>query len=224
LRRGAPSEMEIRVPNETLPLKTIFVIARAVLLSLVGLFLGGCAASVVEKTLPRTAQSEAPPKNYELAPNDIVNVTVFQEPDMTTQQQISRDGTISVPLIGRVKIDGLSVGEAQDLIAKSLSEKYLVNPQVTVSVAQYAAHVFTILGQVGAAGSYPVPFEVDRFTLPMAIARAGGNTRIGNLRNIRLTRQKGDTAVQYTINMLSPAGQQFVVEPGDLITVQETLF
>jgi hypothetical protein len=58
----------------------------------------------------------------------------------------------------------------------------------------------------------------------MAIARAGGNTRIGNLRNIRLTRQKGDAAVQYTINMLSPAGQQFVVEPGDLITVQETLF
>lgn len=216
--------MGIRVRNKKLSVKEIFVFVRVVLLGGLSLFLGACASAIVEKTLPHTEQSEVPPKNYELAPNDIVNISVYQEPDMTTQQQIARDGTISVPLIGRVKIGGLSVGEAQDLIEKKLGEKYLVNPQVTVSVSQYASQVFTILGQVGAPGSYPVPFEVDRFTLPMAIARAGGNTRIGNLRNVRLTRQKGDSAVQYTINMLSPVGQQFVVEPGDLITVQETLF
>ena len=186
--------------------------------------LSSCAPPIVERTIPNHAAAQAGPKNYKLTPNDVVSITVFQEPDMATQTQISRDGSVSFPLIGQVMIGGLSKGEAENLIANRLSEKYLVSPQVTVNVTEYAPQTFTILGQVNAPGSYPVLMGEDIFTLPMALARANGNTRIGNLRNIKITRYEGDKISQFTVNMLSSQGQQFVVQRGDLITVQETLF
>lgn len=198
----------------------------ATLLSLCGaLFLAACAGPITKKVIP--VKESAPVTksyNYKLAPNDILSISVYQQPDMTTQQQIARDGTISFPLIGRVLVGGLSIEEAQNAIAKRLSDHYLVNPQVTIVISQYAPQNYTILGQVGAPGAYPIPYDETVFTLPMAVARAGGNTRIGNLRNIRVTRRDGNSVVQYTVNMLSSDGQQFAIEPGDLITVQETLF
>ncbi len=58
----------------------------------------------------------------------------------------------------------------------------------------------------------------------MAVARAGGNTRIGNLRNIQVTRKRDDKVIEITVNLLSTEGRQFIVKEGDLITVQESLF
>lgn len=143
---------------------------------------------------------------------------------MHTQTQISRDGSISFPLIGAVVIGGLTKEEAEALIAKRLSEKYLVAPQVTLNIVGYAPQNYTILGQVVEPNAYPVPTGEDAFTLPMAVARAHGNTRIGNLRNIKIIRYKDKTISQFTVNMLSAEGQQFPIKRGDLITVQETLF
>jgi polysaccharide export outer membrane protein len=201
------------------------VIVRSVVWLVVSSFLlTGCFSPVVEKKLPNRQAGTTRGANYKLAPNDRVLITVFQEDDMKTDQQISRDGSVSIPLIGQVFIGGLSKGEAEALIAKKLSEKYLVSPQVSLSILEYGLQKYTILGQVGQAGAYPVPQDVEVFTLPMAVALAGGNTRIGNLRNIRIVRHNGDSTSQFTVNMLSAEGQEFVILPGDLITVQETLF
>jgi polysaccharide export outer membrane protein len=199
----------------------------AILLSLCGaLLLAACAGPVTKKVLPIKGSAPAAVRsyNYKLAPNDVLSISVYQQPDMTTQQQVARDGTISFPLVGRVIVGGLTIEEAQAAIAKRLSDHYLVNPQVTIVISQYAPQNYTILGQVGAPGAYPIPYDETTFTLPMAVARAGGNTRIGNLRNVRVTRRDGNSVVQYTVNMLSSDGQQFPIQPGDLITVQETLF
>jgi polysaccharide export outer membrane protein len=201
------------------------IVRLTVLSAILACVLTGCfTRSVVEKTIPNHNVAGTGVKNYKLAPNDVVSITVFQQPDMATQTQISRDGSVSFPLIGQVTIGGLSKGEAEALIAKRLTEKYMVSPQVTVNVTEYAPQNYTILGQVGAPGSYPVPTGEDIFTLPMAVARSGGNTRIGNLRNIKITRYHGDSISNFTVNMLSPDGQQFPILRGDLITVQETLF
>jgi polysaccharide export outer membrane protein len=188
------------------------------------LLLTGCFTPVVEKKLPNPKISRTSATNYKLAPNDKVVIRVFQEEDMTTEQQISRDGSVSIPLIGQVIIGGLTKGEAETLIAKKLAEKYLVDPQVSLSILEYGVQEFTILGQVSTPGAYPVPLESPVFTLPMAVAIAHGNTRIGNLRNIRITRYSKDAISLFTVNMLSTEGQQFLIQPGDLITVQETLF
>lgn len=179
---------------------------------------------MVEKKIPVTASTEIDPDNYKLSPNDVVTISVFQEQDMTSSQQVARDGSISFPLIGRIVIGGLTMGEAEKRISEALAKNYLVNPQVSIVVTQYAPQTYTVLGQVNGPNAYPIPVEEPVFTLPMAIARAGGNTRIGNLRNVRVTRREGKTLSQFTVNMLSADGQQFVIKRGDLITVQETLF
>jgi len=200
------------------------IVRLAAFFALGAILLTGCVAPVVEKTITNHSSRSPGGENYRLSPNDTVAITVFQEPDMATAQQIARDGSISVPLIGTVVVSGLSIADAQALIAKKLSEKYLVDPQVTLNVTAYAPQYFTILGQVGDPGSFPVPTSEDVFTLPMALALAKGNTRIGNLRNIKITRYEGDKIRQFTVNMLSSEGQQFQIRRGDLITVQETLF
>lgn len=161
--------------------------------------------------------------NYQLRPNDVVRVQVFQEADMVTEEQISADGSIAFPLIGRVEIAGQTVGEAATAISNRLKQGFLTNPQVSVAIVTYAPITFTILGQVGGPGTYEIPPN-QTLTLPMAVARAGGNTRIGNLRNIQVTRKRDDRILEITVNLLSTEGRQFVVQEDDLITVQESLF
>lgn len=193
---------------------------------LIAVTLSGCFATspVREREVATVASTDAGfDKNYKLRPNDLVRVQVFQEADMVTEEQISADGSIAFPLIGRVQIAGQTVGEAAESIAARLRKGFLTNPQVSVSVVAYAPMTFTILGQVGGPGTYEIP-PTQTLTLPMAIARAGGNTRIGNLRNIQVTRKREDKIVEITVNLLSTEGRQFVVKEGDLITVQESLF
>lgn len=162
-------------------------------------------------------------RNYKLRPNDVVRIQVFQEPDMGSEESIAADGTIAFPLIGRVQIADQTAGQAAETIAVRLRKGFLTNPQVSVAVIQYAPMTFTVLGQVGGPGTYEIP-PTQTLTLPMAIARAGGNTRIGNLRNIQVTRTRDNRVLEITVNLLSTQGRQFVVEEGDLITVQESLF
>lgn len=160
---------------------------------------------------------------YHLRVGDIVQVDVFQEPVMTTRQRIQGDGTISVGLIGRVDILGDSVETAANKIGKLLDEKYLVNPQVSVTVLAYAPRRFTMWGQVRRPGSYVIPPE-QTVSLPEAIAMAGGNTDIGNLKRVIVSRQEGDTIQRIRMNALSREAQVFDMREGDVVFVTETIF
>jgi polysaccharide export outer membrane protein len=162
-------------------------------------------------------------ENYRLVPNDLVRIDVFQEPDMQTEQRVAQDGTVSIALGGRVKISGLTLEDASKAIAEKLKGPYLVNPQVTISVVEYAPRRFSVLGQVNKPGAFEIPGE-EILTLPTAIAMAEGNTRIGNLRQIQVTRTRGDAVYDIKVNLMTPQGRQFIVEKGDIIMVPESLF
>ncbi len=153
----------------------------------------------------------------------MVEISVFQEEDMLSVQRVGQDGTVNFPLVGRVKIGGQSVEQAAGSIAAKLRQGFLINPQVTVSISEYAPRRFTIYGQVNGAGSYEIPSE-EIVTLATAVAIAGGNTRIGNLRKVTVTRTTDEGIVEYRVNLLTPAGRQFIIENRDLITVPESLF
>lgn len=186
--------------------------------------LAGCANPISERTisLPEEAESTAP-GNYQLVPNDVIRVDIFQEPDMASEQRVAQDGSISVPLIGRTIIAGMTLEAASKYIAGRLKEGFLVDPQVNVTVVEYAPRRITILGQVNRPGSFEIPSEEVTF-LTQAIALAGGNSRIGNLRRVLITRVSGSEMREIKVNLMSPRGRQFVVEPGDVITVPESLF
>jgi protein involved in polysaccharide export with SLBB domain len=182
--------------------------------------LGGCQSG------GRFLPSEPPaPSNavYQLRVGDVVLLEVFQEPYMTTRQKIIGDGTISVGLIGRVAVAGQSINEAAKKIAAQLDQKQLVNPQVNISVESYAPRRFTVWGQVRSPGAMLIPGE-EELTLAQAIAMAGGNTDIGDIRNVVVTRRNGDGTQKIKLNALSPAASDFLIREGDTIFVKETLF
>ncbi|MFZ4680891.1 MAG: polysaccharide biosynthesis/export family protein [Terrimicrobiaceae bacterium] len=167
--------------------------------------------------LPQTSQT------YLLRVGDIVQVDVFQEPVMTTRQRVQGDGTISVGLIGRVAVLGESVEVAADKIAKLLDKKYLVDPQVSVTVLAYSPRRYTVWGQVQRPGSYVIPPE-QNVSLPEAIATAGGNSDIGNLKQVVVSRKKNGEIVRMRLNALAPQSQTFLIHEGDVIFVKETIF
>ncbi len=160
---------------------------------------------------------------YPLRIGDVVLLEVFQEPYMTTRQKILGDGTISVGLIGRVAVAGLSINDAAKKIAAQLNEKQLVNPQVSISVEAYSPRRFTVWGQVRSPGAYVIPGE-EQLTLPQAIAMAGGNTDIGDVRNVVVTRRNGGTSQKIKLNAMSPSSSDFLIQEGDTVFVKETLF
>ncbi len=160
---------------------------------------------------------------YRLRAGDVVLLEVFQEPYMTTRQRILADGTISVGLIGRVAVAGLDINETAKKIAAQLNEKQLVNPQVNISVESYAPRRFTVWGQVRTPGAFVIPGEED-LTLPQAIAMAGGNTDIGDVRNVVVTRRDSSGTRKIKLNALNPSSAEFLIQEGDAIFVKETLF
>jgi len=169
-------------------------------------------------------QSSAPGKElYRLREGDVLLLEVFQEPYMTTRQRILGDGTISVGLIGRVAVAGLDINAATKKIAAQLNEKQLVNPQVSISVESYAARRFTVWGQVRTPGAFVIPGE-EELTLPQAIAMAGGNTDIGDVKNVVVTRRDSGGTQKIKLNAMNPSSAEFLIREGDAIFVKETLF
>nr|VFJ65492.1 MAG: polysaccharide export outer membrane protein [Candidatus Kentron sp. FM]VFJ66559.1 MAG: polysaccharide export outer membrane protein [Candidatus Kentron sp. FM]VFK18740.1 MAG: polysaccharide export outer membrane protein [Candidatus Kentron sp. FM] len=108
---------------------------------------------------------------YRLNPQDLVNITVLHVPDLSTTQHIGNTGHIQLPLIGHIRIGGLTVEEAQQRIAGELSRDYLQDPRVNVFVEKYQGLKFTVLGAVGRPGVFDITGQI---TLLQGLAMAGG--------------------------------------------------
>lgn len=164
--------------------------------------------------------------NHRLAAGDSIEVRVFQEPDLDAKVTLSKDGRAALPLVGEVALARLTTTQAAAAIAESYKRGYLKNPQVTVSIADYARQRFTILGAVNKPGSYFFPTG-ETLTLLQVIGMAGGYTRAAN--PARVSVQRGGTrgrVIEVDAKKLARAGEgpPFRVEPGDIITVAESLF
>lgn len=165
--------------------------------------------------------------SYVLAPNDVVEIKVFQEDDLESKLRVSPKGTITFPLIGVVAVGGRTPQEAAALIRDALARDFLVNPQVSLTVADYGKRRFTVLGQVQRAGSYDIP-EREKLTLLDAIAMAGGYTRIADPSRVTLRRKNGGKESVLRLNAKAMARDgtvdPFEIQPGDVITIGESLF
>lgn len=200
----------------------LFCSFRLGLLALVVMGAVSCANQSKHNIMP-SLEAPATGEVYRLRAGDIVQMDVFQEPIMTTRQRIQGDGTISIGLIGRVDLQGDTVESGARKIEKLLDGKYLVKPQVTLTVLAYSPRRFTVWGQVKSPGSYVIPPE-QTISLPEAIAMAGGNSDIGNLKRVVISRDNHGTIDRIRMNALSPDAQNFAVKEGDVIFVTETIF
>lgn len=168
-------------------------------------------------------------QNYRLAPNDLLDFRVFQEPELDAVVRLSGDGTASFALIGPVQIGGRTISDSLELIKARYRDGYLKNPQVSLTVRSYAKKLFTILGQVQKPGSYDMQ-GTNQITLLQAIGMAGGYTRIADPSNVTIKRLEDsnghDQVLKLNAKRMARGEDKttFYIQPGDVISVGESLF
>jgi polysaccharide export outer membrane protein len=123
---------------------------------------------------------------YRVGPQDLIEITVFQVPDLSRTVRVNSGGQISLPLIGVVQAGGLTIQELEKEIGRRLSEKYLQSPQVTAFVKEFTSQRVTLEGAVAKPGIYPL---TGRTTLLQAIAMGGGLDKLADPRGIVIFRQ-----------------------------------
>jgi len=164
--------------------------------------------------------------DYILSSGDTLNLMVYKEPDLNMQSKIARDGRVQLPLLGEVKVAGMSVREAQEHIRKLLNADYVVDPQVYLNIVSYTQRKFTIIGQVTRPGSYELQ-GTESLGILEAVGMAGGFSRIADTKNITVKRSvegKTQTIKVNTKKLEDPQGGSFDVLPGDIITVGESWY
>lgn len=121
-------------------------------------------------------------RDYRIGALDTISVSVFQEPELSiSAAQVDASGNIALPLLGKVPAAGKTASELSALIAGKLGEKYLVKPQVTVSVSGSVSQKVVVQGEVNQAGVYDIK---GRTTLLEALAMARGETRVATLKEV----------------------------------------
>jgi len=136
---------------------------------------------------------------YTIGFNDLLEIEVFQVAELNRVTRVNSKGLISAPLIGAIKVGGLTVQQAEFLIEEKLSEKYLQNPDVTVFVKEYESQKITIHGEVNKEGVYPL---TGKTTLIQAIAMAGGVNDMANESGITVFRAvEQGKVVRYTFDI-----------------------
>ena len=172
--------------------------------------------------------SVSAPPGYVLSANDQVSVEVFGEDDLRTNGRLNPEGNLSVPLLGSIHLAGLTLTQAASRLTELYGRDYLVSPKVNVMLLGYAKRRFSILGQVNRPGSYEMPeSSPGGIDLLEAIAMAGGYTRIAAPERITVRRQGAGGDQIFKVNakrFTKGSGGGFHVEPGDTITVGESIF
>lgn len=162
------------------------------------------------------------PEDYQLGPLDVIEVSVFEVPELTKTLQVSSGGEISLPLIGRVVVDGKTVSEVEREIEQRLAKDYLQSPQVSVFVKEYTSQRITIEGAVNSPGVFPIR---GRTTLLQAIAMAKGPNRVADESGIIIFRTTDGTRTAAVFD-IGPIRKGEAPDPvlvgGDLIVVDES--
>jgi polysaccharide biosynthesis/export protein len=167
---------------------------------------------------PAKAATEDP--NYSIAPEDVLTIDVWKEPEISRTVPVRRDGKISLPLLNDLQAAGLTPTQLGAEIVEKLRAT-IVHPQVTVIVAQMSSLRIYILGQVTRAGAYPL---VPDMTVMQALSIAGGFTPYANLKKIYVMRSENGASKIFPMNYKEVVSghkpqQNIPLKPGDTIVV-----
>lgn len=160
---------------------------------------------------------EANGSGYHISVGDLIEISVYDEPDLSKTIRVPPDGIISYPLLGNLPVLGLTARELKEKISELLANDYLVNPQVSVFIRNYGN--FSILGQVRSPGSYEME---ERLTLTGVIARAGGFTDTADTSKIRVIRDQQDKKETIEVNfdqILNKETEDIEIKSNDTIIV-----
>ncbi len=163
---------------------------------------------------PAAPAQDSAGSNYRLGSGDVITIQVLGEEDLKREHiRLSDAATISYPILGEIQLAGKTVGELEQLIRDGLKGRYLVNPQVTVTIDQYRN--FFINGQVEKPGGYPF---IPGLTVRKAVSLAGGFRERAAKDKIYVIRENDPKQVARRVDLNA------MVQPGDILTVEESFF
>lgn len=198
--------------------------------ALLGFVVPASAQTTTEKPTTQssadTAASTAPTKpatddpNYVIGAQDVLDINVWHEPDLTRVVPVRPDGKISLPLLNDVQAGGLTPIKLAEEITTGL-KKFVTDPQVTVIVSTINSQRVYILGEVNRAGAYPL---LPGMTVLQALSSGGGFTQFANTKKIYVLRNDGEKSDKFPFNYKDViAGrhpeENIVLKAGDTIVV-----
>lgn len=170
---------------------------------------------------------------YTIAVTDSLRVAVFGEDDLSRVSRVDAKGMVNLPLIGEVKVYGLTLREAEQVIAAAYRDgRFLRNPQVTINVETYAIREITVQGQVRNPQRVALPAE-STMTVLEAVAKCGGFTDTAKGTEVRVTRTDPDGQLKvFTVdvdslikgkNKAKSEDDSLLLMPGDIVYVPERI-
>jgi len=163
-------------------------------------------------------------QEYIIKGGDMLIISVWGEEDLDQEVTVSENGDISFPLIGKVKVGGLALQQADEEITELLQKDYFVNPDVTVSMAILQ---FFITGEVRSPGAYPI---LGNITPLQAITLAGGFTDFSS-HTVKIIRKEEDRVRTIKVNVDKMGGgggeevdEELIIRPNDVIIIPRSFF
>ena len=152
--------------------------------------------------------------SYKLGSGDMISVRVLGEEDLRREKvRLSDAGTLSFPVLGEIRVKGMTVGALEDYITRGLKGRYLLNPQVTVAIEEYRN--FYVNGMVEKPGGYPF---APGLTVRKAISIAGGFKERASREKINIIHDDDPKQTPQKVDLNT------AVLPGDILTIEESFF
>ena len=161
----------------------------------------GLAAQQIPTAVPLPASQQA--ANYVVGPQDVLIITVYDQPELAGKFTVETDGTFTYPLIGRVRVGGITLRDVEALLRKELiGQGYFRDPQIAVTVEQYRSQKIYIVGEVRTPGAYPMSGDMR---LVEALALAGST----------MPTASGEAVIVHASNETIVLDPALAVDPGD---------
>jgi polysaccharide export outer membrane protein len=196
------------------------------------LFIAGSLYS--QNSSPNSGVPSPEGDSLQLQAGDVISIKVFNEPDLAVQQEIDPNGVVIIPLLGRTKVAGRNLRDAESFLEQRfIDEEYLIHPQVTVTIVQHAEQVFYVFGEVNNPGAKTFPSGRSSLDILEAITLAGDLSQYAKRSEIVIRRPIPDTNQEekFTVDLNkvirgSNRGKNklFQVQPQDIVFVPERLF
>ncbi|MFA7005022.1 MAG: polysaccharide biosynthesis/export family protein [Verrucomicrobiia bacterium] len=168
-------------------------------------------------------------EEYRIRAGDLLNISVFQEPELSQMVKVPQSGSIRHSLLGVIQVKGLTTSEAEKKITELLAKDYLVNPRVSITVeTNKSRRVVTVLGEVKQPGAIEIP-DQEQVTLLQLIGRVGGFTNIAATDRVTIIRTENgkEQVIRVNVPAIIKSGDKskdIELKPGDVVSVPESFF
>ncbi|MBU2568261.1 MAG: polysaccharide export protein, partial [Elusimicrobia bacterium] len=176
---------------------------------------------VLPQTMPQSRTSSPPvDKKYKIEQGDILAINVTPAEEVSREVIVKPDGTISLPLVGSIKAEGMTAEELSRMLEKNLSV-YITGPKVSINMKHFSRRQIFVMGQINRAGAYEFRPGLRIFEL---ISIAGGLGKEASAKNIRVHRGERENRKTFTVNLdevikSGDLSKDFALESGDIIEI-----